>query len=378
MRLAFFALIAVGLVCAAGAGQEAKKKDDKASDSMKDATPSEVGGKTLDQWIKQISTKDPSKREQAMQMVLAFGAKRAQQAVPTIIAELKKHTPNTPIDLSVRVSGAEALGTILGSVKDPDPKQLKDAVKVLQALCKDGQVLVRTRAVQALRVLGPEAHVALNEVMRVAHDPDTWQARQAGLQTLTVLILMEKTPPSSTVLAVYYKALNDNSMAVRIEAIRCVSQLTLAPDSTAYATLLRNMELATKDVEPSVQIWAHLGVMTVRHAIGTDHLTAIAKMLEHHDAAIRLQSAQALTLIGKEAKPASGSLIAALRDPDPGVVLGCIVALARMEAANAVPALTKLSEDTKQEEIVKKAAKDAVEHISGKKRTDTGKEKTSK
>src|SRR5262249_18727423 len=143
-------------------------------------------GKKLDYWIKEISSKDPSKRENAMRAVVGFGPAKAQQAVPAILAELKKHTAKQPIDLSVRASAAAALGTIL-SAKDADPKHIKDAVTILRRLCRDEQVVVRIRAVQSLARLGPEAASAIPDVIAVAQDQDTWDAREAGLKTLTVL-----------------------------------------------------------------------------------------------------------------------------------------------------------------------------------------------
>src|SRR5437016_430029 len=54
----------------------------------------EVGGHTLDYWIKQIPAKDQSKSENALNMILLFGQERASQAVPTILTTLRKHNPD--------------------------------------------------------------------------------------------------------------------------------------------------------------------------------------------------------------------------------------------------------------------------------------------
>ncbi len=79
MRFAFFTLVALGLVCTAGLAQDAKKKkDEKAADSKKMPEVTEVAGKKLDEWIKDISSKDPSRREHAMRMILGFGAKKCR------------------------------------------------------------------------------------------------------------------------------------------------------------------------------------------------------------------------------------------------------------------------------------------------------------
>ena len=154
MRLAIFTLTVSILLCTASSAQPTKKKDEKPPDtgSLKEIT--EVGGKTLSKWIDEISAKDPSKRAMAMRTVLAFGPEKAQQAVPAILKELGKHRPLTaPIDMSVRLDGAMALGTILSSAKEPDAKDIAEAVRILKIFCHDEQVLVKARAVQALAAL---------------------------------------------------------------------------------------------------------------------------------------------------------------------------------------------------------------------------------
>jgi HEAT repeat protein len=383
MRLAIFTLAVFILLCAASAGQQTKKKDEKPPDTGTAKEVTKVGGKTLDKWIEEISAKDPSKRAMAMRTVLAFGPEKAQQAVPAILKELGKHRPLTaPTGMSVRLDGAMALGTILSSAKEPDPKDIAEAVRILKTFCHDEQVLVKARAVQALAALarlGPniEIHKALNDVVAIAQNPDTWEARQAGLQCLVILTVQDKDPPPESVRVSFYKGLKDNSMLVRITAAQSLAQYTQFKVGTpGYITLVYNLENATKDVEPAVQIWSNLALVTIKMdpkkpAVGPQHLTAIAKMLEHPDAkvlehadsSIRVLAAQSLGQIGPLAQPVSGKVIAALSDPDRNVVAACIVALARMKALNAVPALERLSEDPKMDAELQQAARNAIEII---------------
>lgn len=382
MRLATFTLTVSVLLCTASAAQPIKKKDDKPPDtgSLKETT--EVGGKTLNKWIEEISAKDPSKRATAMRMVLAFGPEKSQQAVPAILKELGKHRPLTaPIDMSVRLDGAMALGTILSSAKEPDQKDIAEAVRILKIFCHDEQVLVKARAVQALAALArlgpnPEIHKALNDVIAIAQNPDTWEARQAGLQCLVVLTVQDKEPPPESVRVAFYKGLKDNSMLVRITAAQSLAQFNQFKVGTPeYVRLVFNLENATKDPEPAVQIWAHLALMTIKMdpkkpAVGPQHLTPINKMLEHPDSSIRLLAAQSLGQIGILAQAAAPKLIATLSDADRAIVMACIMALARMEALSAVPALERLSEDPKMDVELQQAARNAIELIKyGKKAT---------
>src|SRR4051794_7569080 len=102
------ALSAWLLLAFAARGQDSKK--DLSKDSPSSSGPTEIGGKTLEQWIKDIPSKDRSKGENAIRTVLYFPADRAYAAVPVLLAELKKNTFDAPIDTSIRVNIPIALG----------------------------------------------------------------------------------------------------------------------------------------------------------------------------------------------------------------------------------------------------------------------------
>src|SRR5207249_4945077 len=74
--------------------------------------PAEVLGKSFEQWRKQIKAPDPTRREEAMKMILMFGPDKSYAALPDIIAELKKHKPPFRVDLSVCVNGTIAMSAI--------------------------------------------------------------------------------------------------------------------------------------------------------------------------------------------------------------------------------------------------------------------------
>jgi HEAT repeat protein len=384
MRLILFALAAAAILGLSVVAQETKtgpKSDSKAKDekkeksSLKETPPeiSEVAGKSLEQWIREISSKDPSKREAAIRTVLLFGPERAYQAVPVLLQELKKHTVNAPIDLSVRTTGANALATILGAVKDPDPKYQRDAVVILRGFLKDHQVAVRHRALQALPKIGPESRAALDEVVKLVNDPDTWETRQAAVQTLTVLAADPKAgPPTKVLTAVTRSATGDPSFQVRYAAIQALAIFGASSDATARVGIVRTLDtLAHKDPDPGNQLWAHMAIMTAQQKITDEQLGAVAKMLKHPDVMIRLQATQALGMAGPLGKSAVPPLISALGDADPQVVGGSIVALARIESVSAVPPLRQLVNDPKQDDVIKKAAADAIDHIqNGKKKVE--------
>jgi hypothetical protein len=377
MRVILFGLATLVLVCAGSAGQEAKKKEEKPPD-MGSATKevTEIAGKDLDGWIKEIAHKDPSRRALAMRMVMGFGPQKAQKAVPMIYKELKKHTLSTPIDMSVRIDGCIALSTILTGIKDPDAKQVEDAVTIIGRFCKDEQVIVKARAAQSLARFGTAGHASVNDVVLVAEEKSGWEARQSGL--LCLIVLTRNDPePSDRVLRAFFKGLQDNSMQVKITSAQSLAQFReIRPSHAEYPRLVRNLDAATKDSEAQVQIWAHLALMTVqldpkKLAVGPEHLVAIARHLKHTDPIVRVLAANALGQVGKLAHPEWLSVVGRLSDADLDVVMACIVALSHMEAIEAVPMLESLSENPKMPAPIQQAARHAIEHLKYGKRTVT-------
>ncbi len=336
----------------AGQAQEPKKKDDKKDPpSEKEFVVHDIGGKSLDQWIDEISSKDPSKREAAMRTVLGFGPEKSQKALPALVAELKKHTLSSPIDISGRLSGMASISAILNSMKEPPPdKMLKDLAAIFRVMLKDDQALVRTRAVQLLPVIGPEAKSALPEVIATCAFPGTWEVRQAALQTLGV-IGGDKNGPDFNVGLALNKALLDNSYLVRFAALQAVGKLGPPTNPNQNSTMLRTLNsLATDKKDRGIQIWAHMALMTLKKKVTTEHLTPIKNLLSDEDAMIRSQAAQAIGMLGEEGKPAIPMLCSLLKDTEPEDVIGsCLVALGSIKADTAVKAIQAFERDTKNE-----------------------------
>lgn len=332
-----------------------------------DTKTTQIGGKTIEQWIKEIGAADPSKRENAIRTVLLFGPDRAYVAVPTIVKELDKPPP---IDASIRVNGALALGVILGGVRDPDPKIVKDGVRVLKRLVSDPQQIVRFKAVQALGRIGPEARDTIPDLIAATREPSTWETRQAAAFALGFVALEEKKGPGQNVIDALYKSLGDKAFQVRLAAIQSITWLGAPGDASYKAGMVKSLEpVAAKDADPTVQLWAHMAIMSINHEVDKVHLAALAKFLKHKDVPARAQAAQALGTIGARAKAAIPALIEALDDDESAVVGWVIYALGRMEnwGKPALPALDKIVRDPRQPEGIRRAAQEATESIIGKK-----------
>jgi hypothetical protein len=336
----------------------------------------EVAGRSLEYWISVIPLKDQSNTENAIRAVMMFGPDRAYQAVPVILDRLRKHTAQAPVDLSVRVNGVIALGYILGGYRDDkgqamtDPQHVKDAVIILKRFLADSQSILRYRAAQALGRIGPDAKSAIAEVINVTKDTTTFETRQAAAISLGQIAYDPVKGPSLAVLNALYARLGDGSVLVRLAAIQSLSWLGGPLDNKLRVSLVVHLNpVSLQDPEPSVRIWCNMAIMSITKTIDKNRVDAIAKLLAHADVAARVQAAQALGTIGKDAKETIPALLTTLRDPDITVVGYAVWALGRMEhaAGGALQELERIKADTTQPEWLRKMAEEAIEHINGKK-----------
>ena len=326
--------------------------------------PTEVMGKRFTDWVKEIHAVDPSRREEAMKTILLFGPDKAYEAVPEILKELSKHK-KFPVDLSVRVNGTMALSTILRYKKEPDPAHLKEALAIYKMFLGDSQAVMRVRAVQGLPVVGPLAREALDEVIKVAKDPSTWEVRKEGIQTLAMLAFDAKGP-DPRVMAELRKSLDDPSAQVRLAALNAftaLSQANLGTKEELFTTSKLN-SLLQSEADKNVIIWTHVTIMALNKKVTKLHVESIVKMLKQPDVKTRLQSLQAISSLGPQAKPfAAKAVTEAANDVDSNVALSAIVALVRIEAVEAIPILQSIASDKKASQSLRDTADDAVDQL---------------
>jgi HEAT repeat protein len=349
-------------------------------------------------WMDEMTSKDPTRKELAMRAIMGFGPRKSQEAVPTL---LKAMANPDKTDLSVRLSGVEALGTILSNAEKPETKQIAEAMKIFQTLCKDDQVIVKTRAVQAIAQLGglasqtkkakkemdpevlkhpdvlEEVIKAYPEASKVAADKETWEARQAGIRTYTLICMLKmrgktKWTPNTATMAVYYARLNnDNSIAVKIATIQSLAQIPLE-DAVMKQDRLNALDriINNKSDELQVLLWAHLVRISVVQEVTKRDLVPLCDYLKSKDPTVRSQTAQAFGMLGeKAAKDEKGnvvekglaerSLIAAIKeerehiaitkdkekDTSLGVLAGLMTALLEVDPPAGVTHVGKLLDD---------------------------------
>lgn len=397
MRYWLLGVVIALCVVTAGISQDTKKKEkeplgkekDKGKDKDKDKKPpeseiTEVLGKTFKEWQKQIHDADPSRRETAITSVLKFGPTKAYDALPDILAELKKHTPNKPVDLSVRVNGIMALSTIFKYKKDPDPKHLKEAIAIYRTFLKDDQIMLKIRTVQGILYLGPTCREALPEVTAMASLPATWEARKEATQVLAIMGFDEKGVPSVAVMQEVAKRVDDQkerSHQVRVAGVHAYRILGMAADANQKSLIAFKLDSVSKsDEDPHVRLAAHLSVMTIEKKITAKHMTPITTMLKHDDPTVRRDAAQALGMLGKEGKGAIKPLMQAIQDPEINVSIAVISALISLDADEVIPVLRSMSKDKQTNEMLRDAAMEALEYFDyrDKMRKEKDKEKDKK
>lgn len=348
--------------------QSGDKDKDKDKDSEKKFYLSDIAGKSIDQWIKEIPSPDRSKGENAIRTVLLFPPEQASAAVPYILAELGKHKAGYPIDLSIRVNGAIALGLLLGGTKDPDPRHVKEGVRLLTACLSDTQAILRYRAAQALGRIGPEAKSAISTLLGTVRDGASWEVREASATALGQVARDPKEGPSATVLQGLYYALDDKASQVRLAAIQSMTWLGTPNNPEFKKAFIRNLEKTDKDADPRVIIWGQMAVMGILNDFPDTRVQKIGKLLQHSDVGTRIQAAQALATLENKGRSQIPLLIKGLKDRVPEAAGWCIFALSRMgwSAAPAIPELQSMAKDMTLPEPIRKAATEAVDRIQGK------------
>jgi HEAT repeat protein len=333
-----------------GASKKKTKKDPKKGAEMDNAasqaTP--IGGKTFDQWLKDLDDPDPSVQENAIRTILLYG-RSARGAVPKFIKMAKYRRGYVP-DVSTKVNVAIALG-VVGLTEDD-----RDAgVTLLMRLLFDEQAIVRLHAALALARIGPDAKKAIPKLLIKLGDRTTWEIRKACAMALgTVAIPPDKETPAKTeVISRLRKALTDPCHQVRVEAAQALVILGPPNNKTLKQAVITTLSLRAKnDRRKLVRIWAEVGVMRMTK-VRKERLVRIGKFLTDPVLGNRCAAARALGSIGPDASSQIPTLIKILDDKDPIMVSWTCWALAQMgkKSLPAIPKLEKLAQNTKDPDM---------------------------
>jgi HEAT repeat protein len=343
------------------------KKDKKPLAKEKAVEPTsptitEIQGRTFREWQKDIQDKDPTRRELALKAILLFGADKAYAAVPDILVELKKHSNSKRIDLSTCTTGAAALSAIFQHKKGADPKEAKAAVAIYRTLLKDEQLMLRIQAVQGLVSFGPICRDALPEVISLAKEPSTWEARKEAVQVLGYIGYEDKGTPKIYVMAEVFKALDDRAAPVRIAAIRSSAALAMKAELPVKTQVFGKLRTAMADPEKHVVLAAHLAHMTLEGKATAAHLDPMTKLLKDRNPEIRLDALQNIGALGKEAKTAIPAVKECTEDPEASVASAAVMLLAGTDWENSRTFIERIKDNKKYPDAVRATAGNAIEY----------------
>lgn len=417
-------------------GKEATKEPTKESPKEPKydfKEPSEVAGKTFQEWLKLMKeTKDPVRREEAMKYITAFGPTKSHEALPEVIVQLNRHkTEPNGVDLSVRVNGIMALSTIYRQMamakQDPPEESHKKAFAIYKYFLNDGQVIMRVRTLQGLPSLGPIAHDAIPDVIGLTKATITWEVRKEALQTLTLIARDAKGVPDPKVMPqLRNRAKEDISYVVRqtaLEALAMLSAPKVPPEliqaldkDPAVQVRLKVLDLLVKlekdmdendrkialkklnshlsfEKDPILLIWTHGTVITLMKKVTTAHIYPVVSYVKDKDPAVRVQALTMIGLGGKDVKPfALNEVLEELQKcvrpengktfeyPDLNVAVTAMKAAVGIHAFEAVPILEKIANDKKAPEFLEVNAGKALDafdqlkaHLDGKDKKDKDK-----
>jgi len=231
--------------------------------AQKNPQINQIGGKTLEQWIKEIPSKDPSVGEKAIRTILMFGPDRAMDAVPIIISELKN--PGRNLDLKFRVMAVMSLGITIGGAEKPVPQLTSEAVTVLMRFSDDPQAVLRYRTAEALGRLDQDAKPAIPKIINLTKDRTTWEVREAATTALGYITRHPKIAPSDEVFEALISRLGDSASPVRLAAVKSLVWAGTPANPKTKAKELRALKTYTlKDSDPTIRIWTNMAIMQLQ------------------------------------------------------------------------------------------------------------------
>ena len=325
-------------------------------------------GKLADLLDDTLSDADPSVVMPALESLADLGA----DAVPVLVEALKH--PKSRYWATVAL-------TEIGPAAAP-------AAGALTAAALNGEPEERMQAMLALAAIGEPAAEAADELSTALDSPDTAVKSSAAyalgrMRVASADAALEKASSDgdpflsgiaswararihpedktlvSAALATLSTALGSDRVNTRIAAMSALSDLTGSLDDADEATLADRFVALLEDGHPAVRGAAATSLVR----LGPTAIAALEKALDKP--ALRTLAMELLAASGSKAKPAVDNLVAALSDADPATRGDAAVALAAIgpDAAEAVPALSKLLASDEKEAALRYAAAYALGRI---------------
>lgn len=348
---------------------------------------SQIGGRGLQDWLKDLTDRDPAVRETAIKIIPAFGPDSVIPLTKGLIARASDEDPG------VRVNAIITLGAIGARTRD-EAKPIIDALKLAIGQAGFGSV-VRLHAARSLANYGILANDAIGTLAGIANDA-SWETRRTVAMALGRVgqvpaplappvkgsdakpkeaDMNKWTPSEKAVSTLRTMMSNDSSAAVRLESVQ--SLVLLGPPEVPpelYVSAVQPLYDAVaarikSEKDKGCLVWLIMLQMRLNGAdLTDDNVKKIVGFATDASVPVRVHALNALGLLGEKARPALTAIVKGLDDPE-GIVkvsaINCLAALGNV-AAPVLPELNKLT--TGKDETLKALATEAVKIISGTKK----------
>ncbi len=279
------------------------------------APPSEIHGKGLGLWAKDLENKDPAIRELAVRTIPYFG-RSALAYIPKLIERLA-------IDKEYNVKFAALM--VLSQNPIEDEKQRAQIVRHIlndDGLMHSTQVPMRTQVAIALMGYGKEARAAIDTLsgenyLKFQYSYELRMASAAALGSIGRADPSAKPPqlgPDIRAVIALVNQLNDPCLRVREEVAKAFMTLgrpVRPEDWIREKAILTDRIKAEPDAV--LQSWLRAAVIRLDPSEWNNQIAAIASGLYSDKQDIRVASAQAIGMFGAASKDLVGHLIKSIR-----------------------------------------------------------------
>jgi HEAT repeat protein len=327
--------------------------------------PTEVGGRSLESWMKDLKHPDASKRATAILNIIAF-RENAAPAVPALLSHFRDP------DASPRVKAVMAFRYLPES--SFGDTSVGDVVKALSdVLTNDSQTIVRYETAVTLgRFAGKNRKAIPALVQGATRDRGTWEIRNACVEALRGAGFDPKKGPDREATRALVQALRDSTHEVRVNAMRNLGFMGPPADPALREEVIGALDAwaRSRTADRTSVLWANVSLVFLGDELNDRALDAIARYLTARERDVRIQGIHALGVLGKKAKSKVPDLVNLLSDSEDTVVIAAAQALTVMSDSSerVLSRLIDLTRDKKDRAAVVYQACMSLSRIGGNKR----------
>ena len=354
-----------------------KKESDKKESDKKEPEykwPTDINGKDINAWMKDMEDADPVNREFAARTLSAFGPPAQKGAVSKLL--LKRM--NVERDPGVKLAVFAAVGQIAFDSEADN----KEALRLLAIVVDTGAPggAGRLHAIQTIAAFGPKGEGGITALTGTAVNDPAYETRKNIATALGRVGFNESTGPNMRALTALADRLSrDESAAVRMEALQ--SLMNLGPpwaevkkagdkarpplEMKSVEVIIRYMKYRVGDPkakppvpglerDKQVEIWARLVLMSFDpKEVNDDNLNAFARYLTGAEPGVKVQALNAMGICGELAAKKLNDVVRVLEEKNARLdqTVACLKVLAAIGAGAkpALPNLQKMLAEKKKE-----------------------------